>query len=86
MPNRQTLAPRRPEPARAGLSIAVDGAAIRERRKRSGLTVTALAAGCKISKQYVSKIERGERGRVSPPVLASLGRALGVDVGLLRAV
>jgi transcriptional regulator with XRE-family HTH domain len=64
--------------------VAVDGAVIRERRKGRGLTVTALALGCQISKQYVSKIERGDRARVSPPVLARIGAALGVDIDSLR--
>lgn len=75
--------PRPPiEPARA--SVPVDGRAVRAKRKAKGLTMVELAAGSGISRSYVSMIERGERGTVSPAVVTALATRLGVAERSLR--
>jgi transcriptional regulator with XRE-family HTH domain len=63
---------------RAPAGVAVDGEAVRERRKRLGHTLTALAPLAKISIGYLSQIERGDRSTVSPPTFQRLAAALGL--------
>ena len=80
----QSPGPRPPvEPA--SISVAIDGRALRAKRKSRGLTMVELAAGSGISRSYVSMIERGERGTVRPAVMARLAEALGTHQRVLRA-
>lgn len=78
-----TVSHRHP-PDRATLAIEVDGAAIRARRTSRGVTITELAHACGVSRSYVSKIERGHRDRVNPPVLAALAEQLDVPARKIR--
>ncbi|MEO6086061.1 MAG: helix-turn-helix transcriptional regulator [Umezawaea sp.] len=71
----QTLHPLGNEPA----GVAVNGTAIRAKRKLAGLYMAELAGKCGISEGYVSHIELGRRQAVSPPVFAALCDALGVN-------
>lgn len=71
----QTLHPPGTEPP----GVAVNGRAVRTRRKLLGLYMADLAAKCDISEGYVSHIELGRRQFVSPPVFAALCDALGVE-------
>lgn len=60
----------------ASVSVAVDGPVIRARRRQRGVTITELAEVSGVSRSYISKIERGERPRVSRDVLRRLAGAL----------
>ncbi|MBM0235886.1 helix-turn-helix transcriptional regulator [Micromonospora sp. ATA32] len=57
----------------------IDGHRIRELRKQSGLSVTALAARIGITPQYLSQIERGHRPTVSPSTFNRIVDAMGVE-------
>lgn len=61
----------------------IDGDRIRELRKQSGLTVTALARRIGITPQYLSQIERGHRPTVSPPMFAQIRATMGVETETL---
>jgi transcriptional regulator with XRE-family HTH domain len=63
---------------KAPAGVAVNGEAVRERRKRLGHTITALAPQAQISIGYLSQIERGDRATVSPPTFQRLAAALGL--------
>ena len=58
--------------------VEVDGAKLRLRRKLSGQTMATFAAECDIHISYLSHIERGRRGRVSPPTFARICDALAI--------
>ena len=60
-------------------AIAVNGAALRELRKRSGVSVSAFAQSVGVGRPYISKLELGHSSRVSPEVFAKLLRALGLE-------
>lgn len=59
--------------------VAVDGTAVRQKRKLSGLTMAGLAQLADISAPYISHIELGRRKTISPPVFARICDALGVE-------
>ena len=63
---------------KAPAGVAVNGEAVRERRKRLGHTITALAPKVQISIGYLSQIERGNRPTVSPQTFQRLAAALEV--------
>jgi len=68
-----TNAPPPPTPT----GIAVNGTAVRERRKQLGHTISAFAPLVQVSIGYLSQIERGHRPTVSPPTFKRLATALG---------
>lgn len=70
-----TNAPTAPAPT----GIAVNGAAVRERRKQLGHTISAFAPLVPVSIGYLSQIERGHRPTVSPPTFKKLATALGLS-------
>lgn len=57
----------------------VNGFAIRELRKRSGLGVAELAAAVGCQRPYIAKIELGHSRRVSPKVFNALLAALTIE-------
>lgn len=59
--------------------VAVDGTAIRQKRKLAGLNMSDLADKAGISGAYISHIERGRRKTISPRVFAAICDALGVE-------
>lgn len=66
-----------PSPEPAGVQI--DGPAVRRLRKMAGQTIAGIAKPARISVQYLSQIERGDKTSVSPPAFARICDALGVD-------
>jgi DNA-binding transcriptional regulator YiaG len=56
----------------------VDGAELRELRKRAGLSVTEAAGRIGISIAYLSAIERGVRPTVAPATFLRICDAMGV--------
>ena len=56
---------------------------IKRLRTERGLTQVELAKKAKVTQTYVAKIEGGDRGNPSLPVLQRLARALGVPVTAL---
>ncbi|TAJ21823.1 MAG: XRE family transcriptional regulator [Dehalococcoidia bacterium] len=60
-------------------TIEINGYALRELRKRSGLGVAELAAQVKVQRPYIAKIELGHSRRVSPKVFNALLTALVVE-------
>lgn len=60
--------------------VAIDGPALRQRRKLKGLSRSQFAELCAITPGYVSLIELNRR-RPSPPVFARICDALGVPEG-----
>lgn len=65
----------------------IDGAALRELRKISGLSVTEAAGKIGIAVAYLSQIERGDRRTVSPATFGRICDVMGVKdrKTLLRA-
>lgn len=63
----------------ATTTFEVNGYAIRELRKRSGLGVAELAAQIGVQRAYVAKIELGHSRRVSPKVFTGLLVALSIE-------
>ncbi len=59
-------------------AIPVNGAALRELRIRTGISVAELASEVGVQRPYISKIELGYSKRVSPQVYAAILKALGV--------
>ena len=61
------------------------GAAVRDRRRRLGLTLQALATASDLSAPFLSQLERG---LTTPSItsLRSVARALGVDIGYFISV
>lgn len=61
-------------------NVTVNGAALREIRIRSGVSVAALATEVGVSRSYLTKIELelGGRRQVSPHVYSALLRALSI--------
>lgn len=57
----------------------VDGAAIRTRRMELGLTQAQLAKRARISRPYVTQLERGERSDMRPPTYTRLRYALRIQ-------
>jgi len=76
-----TVTPRR---TAAPASVPIDGARVRELRQLSGLKLREFGERAEISTQYASMIERGDRARVSPPVLTRIAKALKVKPATLR--
>jgi transcriptional regulator with XRE-family HTH domain len=58
--------------------VEINGAKLRILRKLSGQTMTAFARRCGIHLSYVSHIERGARGKVSPDKFAAICDALDI--------
>jgi transcriptional regulator with XRE-family HTH domain len=56
---------------------------IKRLRTERGLTQVKLAKKARVTQTYVAKIEGGDRGNPSLPVLKRLARALGVPVTAL---
>lgn len=75
-----TTTPIRPRATRAlpTTAVPINGAALREIRKRSGVSVADLAKEIGVSRPYVTKIEVGHSRRVSPEVYARLLKALDI--------
>lgn len=57
----------------------IHGFAVRELRKRSGLSVVDLADEIKVTRAYIAKIELGHSRKVSPKVFSALLTALSVE-------
>lgn len=55
------------------------GFAVLRRRREKGLSQQELAGLAKISRNYISMIERGEVKNVSVEILVKLAKALNVD-------
>ena len=66
-------------PSYAPSGVEVDGAAIRELRKRAGLTMTMLAHQVDLTLGYLSQIERGVKRTISPPAFRRIAAALELD-------
>jgi transcriptional regulator with XRE-family HTH domain len=56
---------------------------IRELREQRGLTQEAVAKQAKVTKNYITMLERGQRKNPSLPILKRIAGALGVPVGRL---
>ncbi|WP_080636009.1 helix-turn-helix domain-containing protein [Salinispora mooreana] len=69
----------RATPNYAPSGVEIDGAALRERRKLAGLTLTILAERAGLSLGYLSQIERGIKPTVSPPLFRRLADALDLE-------
>lgn len=65
------------------VSTATIGTRMRELRAIRGFSLTELGRRASVSASYVSRIERGQR-YATPGVVASIARALGVGVAVLR--
>ncbi len=72
-------APPRDEPADRATSLTGLGVRLRERRRRSGLTLEAASARVGLSPAHLSRLET-ERRQPSLPVLLGLSRAYGTTV------
>ena len=57
----------------------INGFAVRELRKRSGLSPVELAAAIKVQRAYVARIELGHSRRVSMRVFNALIAALSIE-------
>jgi transcriptional regulator with XRE-family HTH domain len=60
-------------------AVAINGAALRELRKRTGISVADLAGEVGVTRPYLAKIELGHSKRVSPAVYTALLRALNIN-------
>lgn len=60
-------------------SVRVNGAAVREIRKRTGLSGVGLAAGVGVSAQYLRRIENGVIEYVGPTLFGRLNHALRIQ-------
>jgi len=56
---------------------------IRELREERGLTQETIAKHAKVTKNYITMLERGQRKNPSLAILRRIAAALGVDVGRL---
>ena len=56
---------------------------IRELREQRGLTQEGVAKQAKVTKNYITMLERGKRKNPSLPILRRIAAALGVEVGRL---
>jgi transcriptional regulator with XRE-family HTH domain len=88
MPKRavsQTVKEMTAEMSNPALSVASVGSAIRDRRRRLGLTLQALAQAAGISAPFLSQLERG---LTSPSLVSLMGiaGALGVDINYFISV
>ncbi|MBQ1542539.1 XRE family transcriptional regulator [Caulobacter sp. CCUG 60055] len=72
------------DPARDAASLSV-GSAIRDRRRRLGLTLQVLADRAGLSAPFISQVERGQ---ASPSIVSLMGiaKALGVDINYFVSV
>ncbi|OGL26568.1 MAG: hypothetical protein A3G44_15680 [Candidatus Rokubacteria bacterium RIFCSPLOWO2_12_FULL_73_47] len=59
------------------------GATIRRLRRTRGLSQEELARAARVTREYVTMIERGARRNPSLAILGRVARALGVPVGEL---
>jgi transcriptional regulator with XRE-family HTH domain len=64
--------------------VKLDGAKLRRLREDQGLLLIDLARAASVTKGYLSKIETGRAGDVSPPVAARLAFVLDLAIGELR--
>lgn len=64
---------------KATTTYAVNGFAIRELRKRAGISVADLAERVGVQRPYVAKIELGHSRRVSPAVFKGIVLALAIE-------
>lgn len=60
-------------------TIEINGYAVREIRKRTGLGVAELAEQIKVTRPYIAKIELGHSRRVSPKTFTALMSALSIE-------
>jgi transcriptional regulator with XRE-family HTH domain len=58
-------------------------AVIRKRREELGLTQEQVAKAAKVTKNYVTMLERGKRKNPSLPILRRIADVLNVPVGTL---
>jgi transcriptional regulator with XRE-family HTH domain len=65
-------------------SLVALGAAIRQTRKRKGISQEQLALMAEVDRSYVGRVERGDNN-VAILTLAKLAKALGVSVSKLAA-
>ena len=56
---------------------------IRQLREQRGLTQEDVARAAKVTKNYITMLERGHRKNPSLPILKRIADALGVKVGRL---
>lgn len=63
----------------APTSVAINGYALREIRKRSGVTMGGLAEQVNISEAHLSKLERGHSFRVSEELYSRLIAVLVIE-------
>ena len=63
----------------APTTVEINGYALREIRKRSGVAVQALADQLGIARSYIARMETGHTVRVSPTVFEALNEALNID-------
>jgi transcriptional regulator with XRE-family HTH domain len=56
---------------------------IRQLRKQRGLTQAEIAKAAKVTKEYITMLERGQRKNPSLPILKRIAAALDVPVGRL---
>jgi transcriptional regulator with XRE-family HTH domain len=56
---------------------------IRQLREQRGLTQEDVARQAKVTKNYITMLERGQRKNPSLPILKRIADALGVKVGRL---
>lgn len=66
-------------PAEVAGTTRINGAAVRRLRERRGLNATQFAAILGIKRQYLSKLENGDRAG-TPETRLLLARHLGVDL------
>ena len=59
--------------------IAINGYAVKEFRKMTGITAKQLADQAGVGRPYITLIENGHRNKVSPPVFKAIVAALCVN-------
>ena len=69
---------RKAAPTKVPVGVAVNGDAVRKRRKRLGHSISAFAPLVQVSIGYLSQIELGHRPTVSPATFVRLTEALGL--------
>lgn len=67
------------ENRRRDTAVPINGAALREIRRRSGIEIADLARRVDVSRPYLSKIELGHSRQVSPTVYNRLLLELRID-------
>jgi len=64
--------------AAAAATIEINGYALREVRNRTGVSANKFAQQINLSQSYLSRIENGQRTRISPEVYTAILKGLGV--------